>query len=65
MSQYQFQVAGMSCGHCVRAVEEAVQGVDPAAQVKVELAQGQVQVESAQPREAVAAAIAEAGYKVQ
>lgn len=65
MSQYQFQVAGMSCGHCVRAVEEAVQGVDAQAQVKVELAQGQVQVESTQPREALAAAITEAGYTVQ
>ena len=65
MSQYQFQVAGMSCGHCVRAVEQAVQGVDANAQVKVELAQGQVQVRSEQPREALAAAIAEAGYTVQ
>lgn len=65
MSQYQFQVAGMSCGHCVRAVEEAVQGVDAQAQVKVELAQGQVQVESTQPREVLAAAITEAGYAVQ
>ena len=65
MSQHQFQVAGMSCGHCVRAVEEAVQGVDPQAQVRVELAQGQVQVQSAQPREALAAAIADAGYTVQ
>lgn len=65
MSQYQFQVAGMSCGHCVRAVEEAVQGVDAQAQVKVELAQGQVQVESTQPREVLAAAITEAGYTVQ
>jgi copper chaperone len=65
MSQYQFQVSGMSCGHCVRAVEEAVQRVDPQAQVKVELAQGQVQVQSTQPRESLAAAITEAGYKVQ
>jgi len=65
MSQHQFQVAGMSCGHCVRAVEEAVQGIDPQAQVKVELAQGQVQVQSEQPREALAAAIADAGYTVQ
>ena len=65
MSQHQFQVTGMSCGHCVRAVEEAVQGVDPQAQVRVELAQGQVQVQSAQPREALAAAIADAGYTVQ
>lgn len=65
MSQYQFQVAGMSCGHCVRAVEDAVQSIDANAQVKVELAQGQVQVESQQPREALAAAIADAGYTVQ
>jgi copper chaperone len=55
----------MSCGHCVRAIEDAVQGIDPNAQVKVELPKGQVQVESAQPREALAAAIADAGYKVQ
>lgn len=65
MSQYQFQVAGMNCGHCVRAVEQAVQGIDPQAQVTVELSQGQVQVQSAQPREALAAAIADAGYTVQ
>ena len=65
MSQYQFQVAVMSCGHCVRAVEQAVQDIDPGAQVKVELAQGQVQVQSGQPREALAAAIADAGYTVQ
>lgn len=65
MSQYELKVSGMSCGHCVRAVEEAVQAVDPEAQVKVELAQGQVRIDSAQPREALAAAIAEAGYTVQ
>ena len=65
MSQFQFQVADMSCGHCVGADEEAVQGDDPDAKVKLEPAQGQVQVESTQPREALAAAIADAGYTVQ
>jgi len=65
MTHYEFKVSGMSCGHCVRAVEEAVQTVDPQAQVQVELARGQVQIDSAQPREALAAAIAEAGYTVQ
>ena len=65
MSHHEFQVAGMSCGHCVRAVEEAVQSVDPQAKVQVELAQGQVQVDSEQPRQALAAAIADAGYTVQ
>lgn len=59
-----FDVQGMSCGHCERAVTQAVKAVDPAAQVKVDLAAGKVQVESAQPREAIAKAIADEGYPV-
>jgi copper chaperone len=65
MSHHQFQVAGMSCGHCVGAVRAALQALDPQAQVQVQLEQGRVEVDSAQPREALAAAIAEAGYRVQ
>jgi copper chaperone len=65
MSHHQFQVAGMSCGHCVGAVRAALQALDPQAHVQVQLEQGRVEVDSAQPREALAAAIAEAGYRVQ
>jgi copper chaperone len=65
MSHHQFQVAGMSCGHCVGAVRAALQALDPQAQVQVQLEQGRVEVDSAQPREALAAAIVEAGYRVQ
>lgn len=60
-----FQVQGMSCGHCERAVTQAVQRVDPAAQVKIDRPAGQVEVETTQPREAIAQAIAEEGYAVQ
>jgi copper chaperone len=59
-----FQVQGMSCGHCERAVTQAVQSVDPAAEVRVDLGSGKVEVQSAQPREAIAHAIAEEGYTV-
>ena len=59
-----FQVQGMSCGHCERAVTQAVKSVDPAAQVKVDLGTGKVEVQSAQPREAIAQAIAGEGYTV-
>jgi copper chaperone len=31
-----FQVQGMTCGHCERAVTQAVQRVDPAAEVKID-----------------------------
>jgi copper chaperone len=61
---HQFQVTGMTCGHCERAVKQAVQQLDPQAQVKVSLASGQVEVESAQPRAALAQAIVDEGYAV-
>ena len=64
MSQ-KFQVAGMSCGHCVNAVQNAVQTVDPEAQVTVVLETGHVDVLSQQPRQDLVAAIENAGYRVQ
>ncbi len=59
-----FDVQGMSCGHCEKAVTQAVKSVDPAAVVKVDLATGKVEVQSAKDREAIAKAIAEEGYPV-
>ena len=58
-------VQGMTCGHCERAVTEAVKTVDPQATVKIDLATGMVEIDSAQPREALANAITEEGYTVQ
>lgn len=60
----QFNVQGMTCGHCARAVTQAVHQVDPGAEVKVDLPHGQVSVQSDQPREAIARAIREEGYAV-
>lgn len=64
MSQ-KFQVDGMSCGHCATAVQNAVQTVDPKAQVTVDLETGHVDVLSQQPREDLRLAIENAGYKAQ
>jgi copper chaperone len=58
----EFNVPAMSCGHCVGAVTEAVMQVDPAAKVEVDLASKKVKVESSQGRDALADALAEAGY---
>jgi copper chaperone len=60
-----FKVEGMSCGHCVGAVTNAVKSVDPQAQVKVDLASGRVEVQSQQDAAAIAKAIADEGYPVQ
>jgi copper chaperone len=59
-----FNVQGMSCGHCVGAVTQAVKAVDPQAEVKVDLGSGKVEVKSDQDREAIARAIREEGYTV-
>jgi copper chaperone len=64
MSQ-KFQVTGMSCGHCVSMVEQAVHTIDPEAQVTVDLETGHVDVMSVHPRHDIILAIENAGYKAQ
>lgn len=59
-----FTVTGMTCGHCEKAVTRAVKVADPQAEVTIDRAANQVEVQSEQPREALAAAIAEEGYAV-
>ena len=57
-----FNVQGMSCGHCVKAITNAVQAKDPAASVRVDLAAKEVGVESALSAEQVIEVISEEGY---
>ena len=59
-----FNVQGMSCGHCVKAITQAVQTRDPAAQVQVDLGARTVQVQSSLSTDAVAEIIKEEGYEV-
>ncbi|WP_277760466.1 cation transporter [Pseudomonas sp. A34-9] len=60
-----FNVQGMSCGHCVKAITNAVQARDPAASVRVDLAAKEVGVESALSAEQVIEVISEEGYAVK
>ncbi|MBV4501803.1 heavy-metal-associated domain-containing protein [Pseudomonas shirazensis] len=60
-----FNVQGMTCGHCVKAVTAAVQGQDAKAEVKVDLATRQVTVDSQLSSEQILAAIREEGYEAQ
>ncbi|MDR7307529.1 heavy-metal-associated domain-containing protein [Rhodoferax saidenbachensis] len=59
-----FTVTGMTCGHCEKAVTRAIQDADPQAQVTIDRSQNKVDVESTQPRDTLAKAIAEEGYAV-
>jgi copper chaperone len=57
-----FNVRGMTCAHCVRAVTNAIQGQDPTAQVQVDLAKGEVKVQSHLGAEQIVELIEEEGY---
>ncbi len=64
MNQQTFTVQGMTCGHCEKAVTTAIKTLDPQAEVRIDRSQNKVEVNTTQPREAVAAAISEEGYSV-
>ena len=64
MATLERTVQGITCGHCIRAVTEAIQARDPAARVAVTLESGRVQAETSLDRAAMAAAIEGEGYKV-
>lgn len=59
-----FTVTGMTCEHCEKAVVRAVRQLDRAAEVNADRTKDRVEVDSEQPREALAQAIAEEGYTV-
>lgn len=60
-----FTVEGMTCGHCVKAVIHAVQVLDGAAKVDVDLAKKQVRVDSSTDPALIRAAIQEEGYQAE
>lgn len=59
-----FDVTGMSCEGCVKAVTRAIRAQDPEARVSVDLAAGTVAVEGKISPEAARGAIAEAGFTI-
>ncbi|MHC8404394.1 heavy-metal-associated domain-containing protein [Pseudomonas sp. TMB3-21] len=60
-----FNVQGMSCGHCVKAITQALQAKDPAASVRIDLAAKEVGVESALTVDQVIAVITDEGYEAK
>ncbi len=62
--EHEFTVEGMTCGHCEKAVTQALRGVDPQAEVRIDRQAQRVQVRSDLPRDTLANAIVEEGYRV-
>jgi copper ion binding protein len=67
MTEATYSVAGMSCDHCVRAVETEVGNVPGIASVAVNLDAGRITVYSDEPvdADAVRAAVEEAGFELK
>lgn len=59
----EFDIQSMTCGHCASVVTQAVKATDPDARVDIDLPRHRVQVETKAPRETIAAALSEAGYR--
>lgn len=58
-----FHVNDMTCGHCVRAITQALRDVDAATRVGVDLAAHRVDIDPGSAgADALGAAIREAGY---
>jgi copper chaperone len=59
-----FNVIGMTCGGCARAVTNAVHQIDASASVEVDLGAKKVAVTSTASSDRLQSAIEEAGYQV-
>lgn len=66
MNTTNLQIEGMSCGHCVRAVTQAIQGVPGVSAVQVDLdsKQAKIEHEGSLDLDAVRAAVVEEGFEV-
>lgn len=64
--QYTFIVTGMTCGHCEKAVRNALQDADEAIQIlTIDRTANRVVVDSELPRAALVEIIAAEGYSVE
>ncbi len=64
MTRYEFIVDGMTCGGCVRSVENALKRLDPQAAVAVDLGSRKVEVTTSATREDIVTGIEDAGFDV-
>lgn len=59
----EIKVSGMSCQHCVAAVDKAIRAVPGVTEAAVDLASGSVKITGAFDRQQVIEAIKAAGYE--
>ena len=62
LQMVELNVLKMTCGGCIASVTRAVRALDPAAQVRVDLASSRVRIAGARGAQDYARAITAAGY---
>jgi copper chaperone CopZ len=64
MAQVTLHIEGMSCGHCLRAVQQALQGIPGATVETVQMGRAVIETTPEGPTgEALAALVTDAGYR--
>jgi copper chaperone CopZ len=64
MKAHELTIEGMTCGHCVRAVEQALSEIPGVQRVEVEIGHARVEAEEQVTRDALVAAVEEESYRV-
>jgi copper chaperone len=64
MAKLEMQIEGMSCGHCLRAVREALENVAGPAVESVQIGRAVVGLEGGRTADDLVAAVEGAGYNV-
>lgn len=64
MTNETLNIEGMSCGHCVRAVTEALREIEGVDVRRVEIGKADIAYPATVTHEQVAAALEDAGYRV-
>jgi copper chaperone len=66
MQEATFQITGMSCGHCVKAVEQALDSIDGVTVREVAIGEAKVQYDTSKVNaDDIRRAIEEEGYPVE
>lgn len=58
----EFYIDNMACGGCAKSVTKAIQSVDPAAKVDIDVAARRVRVESDRAADVFVGTLVEVGY---
>ena len=62
MTKLNLLVTGMTCGHCERAVKQAIKSVDANAAIEIKRTENLVIIDTAEAAETIVAAITAEGY---